>query len=215
MCSCFLAAATAAVAKPVCTIERRHLIRSARSAISNQCASARRPTWPPTLPFGVDTLPIIIAGCRWQQQATEARDMKAAAPGRIHRSRQSFGVQGSAVRAWPGTTPASALPSAAACSGRNLLVQRRVDSRPWLSGAARYVSRPHQRVARGPSRDVAAQAALTLLAQDVLWFLGSTVAVIPLFKRLRLSPVLGFLAAGVLLHQFGCASWRSSSVKPS
>jgi hypothetical protein len=31
------------------------------------------------------------------------------------------------------------------------------------------------------------------------------VLVIPLFKRFKVSPVLGFLACGVLLSQLGCA----------
>lgn len=48
-----------------------------------------------------------------------------------------------------------------------------------------------------------ANGGLSVLANDVLCFLGSTVVVIPLFKQLRLSPVLGFLAAGVLLNQLG------------
>jgi len=46
-------------------------------------------------------------------------------------------------------------------------------------------------------------AGLTLLANDVLFFLGSTVIVIPLFNRFNISPVLGFLASGFLLTQFG------------
>jgi Kef-type K+ transport system membrane component KefB len=37
----------------------------------------------------------------------------------------------------------------------------------------------------------------------VLCFLASTVVVIPVFKRLKISPVLGFLACGVLLSQLG------------
>ena len=44
---------------------------------------------------------------------------------------------------------------------------------------------------------------LTLLGQDVLYFLGATVAVIPVFKKLKISPVLGFLASGIILQQLG------------
>ena len=56
-------------------------------------------------------------------------------------------------------------------------------------------------------RNVASRAAgeLALLGTDVLYFLGATVCVIPLFKYFKLSPVLGFLASGVILHQLGCA----------
>jgi Kef-type K+ transport system membrane component KefB len=38
---------------------------------------------------------------------------------------------------------------------------------------------------------------------DLLTFLGSTVVMVPLFKKLKISPVLGFLAVGVALHQLG------------
>ena len=44
---------------------------------------------------------------------------------------------------------------------------------------------------------------LATLGQDVLCFLASTVVVIPVFKRLKISPVLGFLACGLLLKQLG------------
>ncbi|GFH24862.1 predicted protein, partial [Haematococcus lacustris] len=37
----------------------------------------------------------------------------------------------------------------------------------------------------------------------ILTFLGSTVVVVPLFKKLKLSPVLGFLFSGVMLQQLG------------
>ncbi len=45
-------------------------------------------------------------------------------------------------------------------------------------------------------------AALPCLA-DLLTFLGSTVVMVPLFKKLKISPVLGFLLSGVVLHQLG------------
>ena len=39
--------------------------------------------------------------------------------------------------------------------------------------------------------------------QDLLLFLGTAAVIVPLFGRLKMSPVLGFLAAGVLLGPFG------------
>jgi len=41
------------------------------------------------------------------------------------------------------------------------------------------------------------------LGYDFLTFLASTVLVVPLFKRAKVSPVLGFLFAGVVLNQLG------------
>lgn len=38
---------------------------------------------------------------------------------------------------------------------------------------------------------------------DLLTFLGTTVVLIPAFKALNISPVLGFLAGGFLLQQAG------------
>src|SRR5262245_18374751 len=38
--------------------------------------------------------------------------------------------------------------------------------------------------------------------KEVLLFLGTAVVVVPLFARLRISPVIGFLAAGVALGPF-------------
>lgn len=37
--------------------------------------------------------------------------------------------------------------------------------------------------------------------KDLLVFLGSTVFIIPVFKRIKLSPILGFLALGFGLQQ--------------
>lgn len=42
--------------------------------------------------------------------------------------------------------------------------------------------------------------------RDLLLFLAAAGVIVPLFQRLRISPVLGFLAAGVLLGPFGLGS---------
>lgn len=47
---------------------------------------------------------------------------------------------------------------------------------------------------------------LATLGQDILCFLASTVVIIPVFKQLRISPVLGFLACGLVLKQLGLAN---------
>lgn len=44
---------------------------------------------------------------------------------------------------------------------------------------------------------------LVPLGLDFLTFLSATVLVIPLFKSLKLSPILGFLFSGVVLKQLG------------
>jgi Kef-type K+ transport system membrane component KefB len=41
------------------------------------------------------------------------------------------------------------------------------------------------------------------LGYDFLTFLATTVAVVPVCKYLKVSPVLGFLCAGVALEQAG------------
>ena len=41
---------------------------------------------------------------------------------------------------------------------------------------------------------------------DFLTFLAATVLVIPVFKSAKQSPVLGFLFAGVVMGQLGCAA---------
>lgn len=41
------------------------------------------------------------------------------------------------------------------------------------------------------------------LGFDFLTFLGSTVLMIPLFRRFNISPILAFLISGALLQQFG------------
>lgn len=46
---------------------------------------------------------------------------------------------------------------------------------------------------------------LVPLGLDFLTFLAATVLVIPLFKSVKASPVLGFLFSGLLLGQLGYA----------
>ena len=47
--------------------------------------------------------------------------------------------------------------------------------------------------------------------KDLVLFLATAGVVAPLFKRLRLSPVLGFLAAGVILGPFGLGRFAAAS----
>ena len=42
--------------------------------------------------------------------------------------------------------------------------------------------------------------------KDVVLFLATAGVVVPLFRRWRLSPILGFLGAGVLLGPYGLGS---------
>ena len=44
---------------------------------------------------------------------------------------------------------------------------------------------------------------LNLLGSDLLAFLFSTIAIVPLFKFLKESPVIGFLAAGLMMGPAG------------
>ncbi|KAI8467065.1 MAG: Sodium/hydrogen exchanger family-domain-containing protein [Monoraphidium minutum] len=67
-----------------------------------------------------------------------------------------------------------------------------------------------QRHGRGstlPAR-AAAASGLIPLGFDFLTFLASTVAVVPVCKSLKVSPVLGFLATGLVLSQFGLLNDR-------
>lgn len=50
---------------------------------------------------------------------------------------------------------------------------------------------------------VASTSTLIPLGMDFLTFLSATVLVVPLCKQLKISPVLGFLASGVILEQLG------------
>ena len=43
--------------------------------------------------------------------------------------------------------------------------------------------------------------------KDVVLFLATAGVVVPLFRRWKLSPILGFLGAGVLLGPLAWAAW--------
>ena len=45
--------------------------------------------------------------------------------------------------------------------------------------------------------------------KEALLFLATAGVIAPLFFRLRISPVLGFLLAGVALGPYGLARWTS------
>jgi len=47
--------------------------------------------------------------------------------------------------------------------------------------------------------------------KDLVVFLAAAGVVVPLFNRFRISPVLGFLAAGVLLGPDGLGRWAARS----
>ncbi|CAG9465914.1 unnamed protein product [Pedinophyceae sp. YPF-701] len=67
-----------------------------------------------------------------------------------------------------------------------------------LAGRGRGSRERRGRVTVGSGPDV-----LVPLGYDVLTFLVATVAVVPICKQLRVSPILGFLGAGFVLQQFG------------
>ncbi|WP_308237915.1 hypothetical protein [Phenylobacterium sp. J426] len=47
--------------------------------------------------------------------------------------------------------------------------------------------------------------------KDVVLFLATAGVVVPLFRRWRISPILGFLLAGVVLGPYGLAPSRAIS----
>jgi hypothetical protein len=51
------------------------------------------------------------------------------------------------------------------------------------------------------------------LGLDFLTFLAATVLVIPVFKSVKASPVLGFLFSGLVLGQLGCVLFEVPSLK--
>ena len=61
-------------------------------------------------------------------------------------------------------------------------------------------------------RSQAATDPLVPLGLDFLTFLAATVLVIPLFKSVKASPVLGFLFSGLLLGQLGYSSSLTCSI---
>ena len=52
---------------------------------------------------------------------------------------------------------------------------------------------------------------MNLLEQDVVSFLATSVAVVPLCKQLNISPVLGFLGAGLALGPYGLGMLKDLS----
>lgn len=121
------------------------------------------------------------------------------------------------------TAKLNACPAAKPCTtGRPTVQRRSVPTRPSslsqtcrtqqqfprcptaLSG--RTARRSNVQRSRRAKRNVTASAApdpLVPLGLDFLTFLAATVLVIPLFKSVKASPVLGFLFSGLLLGQLG------------
>lgn len=87
--------------------------------------------------------------------------------------------------------------------GHALSMARHVGLVPSLHGRRLPGGLHGRRRLAPPSQAMEEAQGLTLLANDVLFFLGATVIIIPLFKRLKISPVLGFLASGFVLTQLG------------
>lgn len=77
-------------------------------------------------------------------------------------------------------------------------------SRPRTAPSSRLSPASWRNPIRAP-RSVVARASdqLLPLGLDFLTFLGATVLVIPVFKSLKISPVLGFLFSGLVLQQLG------------
>ncbi|KAG7022518.1 K(+) efflux antiporter 3, chloroplastic, partial [Cucurbita argyrosperma subsp. argyrosperma] len=64
--------------------------------------------------------------------------------------------------------------------------------------------KPRQRSRMHAAIDVAAAVdVINDLGLDTLTFLAVTVIVVPLFRRIKASPILGFFFAGIVLNQFG------------
>ncbi|CAN6352419.1 unnamed protein product [Urochloa humidicola] len=91
------------------------------------------------------------------------------------------------------------------------VLRRRAGGRPRLvaprrSGSGSSRARSRLRAPRaGMEMDLASGAVDVIndLGFDTLTFLGVTVLVIPAFRVVRASPILGFFCAGVVLNQFG------------
>jgi hypothetical protein len=73
--------------------------------------------------------------------------------------------------------------------------------RSWLAGTPL-----RQRGTLQPLRSTQELSGLIPLSQDVMTFLASTVFVIPVFRRLKVSPILGYLLSGLILQKFGWVS---------
>jgi len=85
-----------------------------------------------------------------------------------------------------------ATPTAACCA------QQQLFRRPMAPGCG---SKPARRLVRVHSS--IQEEVLLPLGLDFLTFLAATVIVIPVFKSVKASPVLGFLFSGLVLGQLG------------
>ncbi len=114
-----------------------------------------------------------------------------------------------------------ARPAAAAAASRRCQPHvSRLQQRCSWSGAALGPAVPAvQRARRRPryvqTRAVIETDSLVPLGLDFLTFLAATVLVIPLFKSIKASPILGFLFSGVVLGQLGCAAGRAMRTRAS
>ncbi|XP_066357603.1 LOW QUALITY PROTEIN: K(+) efflux antiporter 3, chloroplastic-like [Miscanthus floridulus] len=84
-------------------------------------------------------------------------------------------------------------------------VLRRVGGAPWYGTAGRKRRRRRMVPRAGMDMDLASGAVEVIndLGFDTLTFLGVTVLVVPAFRVVKASPILGFFCAGVVLNQFG------------
>mmetsp|Transcript_11327 Transcript_11327/g.32144 ORF Transcript_11327/g.32144 Transcript_11327/m.32144 type:complete len:208 (-) Transcript_11327:547-1170(-) len=151
---------------------------------------------------------MISGGClnRWfaTPQMASSRPLSAH---RYHRS--TAPVTTAAV----GSHRVVALPAAVQQSGLRPAAPARESTMPGRSNTSVYPgyrtpipdvpvsSRSCRRVRNVPCS--AAVDPLVPLGYDFLTFLAATVLVVPLFKRAKVSPVLGFLFAGIVLNQLG------------
>ncbi|XP_066355664.1 K(+) efflux antiporter 3, chloroplastic-like isoform X2 [Miscanthus floridulus] len=106
----------------------------------------------------------------------------------------------------PSSAAAQACTAPASASARYVL--RRVGGAPWYGTAGRKRRRSGSRFRApraGMDMDLASGAVEVIndLGFDTLTFLGVTVLVVPAFRVVKASPILGFFCAGVVLNQFG------------
>lgn len=88
--------------------------------------------------------------------------------------------------------------------GRTLRSSARLDSHAATTSLASSSTERRRPRRRSSRRSVTTQAStIAELGLDGLTFLGAVVLVVPLFKSIKVSPVLGFLLAGVLCDRFG------------
>eukprot|EP00878_Enallax_costatus_P013828 GHUV01014463.1.p1 GENE.GHUV01014463.1~~GHUV01014463.1.p1 ORF type:complete len:492 (+),score=144.01 GHUV01014463.1:299-1774(+) len=128
-----------------------------------------------------------------QHCARQSSSWSVSAHSRAAAAKRKTVVRCSAIRAVPGLQP--------------LTTRCRPDQWEPAAGAlsssgGRFTS--SSRALRSSRRSVAARAAgIIPLGYDFLTFLTTTVLVVPVCRYLKLSPVLGFLFAGVALEQAG------------